>query len=150
VVDLGALGITTDFHVVKITFGVELADEFSADAGIDVVTRVGLYGEAPGDTLRIGEMTLLASAGAHVPDGSDFMYDAFIDATVPGGARFFIELDSPEGSGMHSLFVGANDDGETAPAYVLAPTQCSVTEPLDINMVADTPIHLIMSVSGTY
>jgi len=151
VFDLATTGITSDLHVYKITFGVELCHELMTNAGVDIVARVGLYDGVPGATLSLASMTLLASANAHVPETSTgIMVDAPIEVTVPAGSQFFIELDSPEGANKHSLFIGANDDGETHPAYVLAPTQCSVTEPLDINMVANTPIHLVMTVSGTY
>lgn len=55
---------------------------------------------------------------------------------------------------QHFLYIGANNDGESAPGYVLAPTCTSngvaITKPTNISTLSSTApaVHLLITVTG--
>lgn len=159
VFDLAAAGITSDFHVTKLSFQVEHCHEFASSAGATLTARIGTYASAPGpDTLVLADMTIQQSVSAFVPEviesGSPPMtpggtVDAYFDTTIAAGQRLLVEVDAPDGSGDYIFLMGANNDGESAPGYVLAPS-CMATVPTNISTIANTPVHLLMTVSGWY
>lgn len=156
VFDLPALGITTDFHVLRVEFQVEHCHQFSASEGCDAIVRVGTYAGALGETLTLADMVILASTNAHSPEVIQTLdppstpgatVTASFDTVVPAGSKLLVEVDTPNGSSDFGLYLGANNDGETAPAYALAPS-CNVTTPTNINTIAMRPVHLLLTVSG--
>jgi hypothetical protein len=160
VFDLPALGVTTAFTVTKVSFQVEHCQALSGTACTNVAVRVGLYTAAPGTTLDISKMTILASnatvavprvvqTGTTTPGGT---VDAPITATIPAGSRLLVEVDAPN-SGTYAFYMGSNDGGESALGYILAP-DCSVTTPTNISgsfgtNAPATPRHLLLTVTGT-
>lgn len=157
VFDLAALGIAADFHVSYISFEVEHCQNFVNSTGANVTARVGTYAGTPGETLAAANMVLLASnnnvaipevieANGMTPGATVI---APVDAVVPAGQKLMIEIDAPDGASTYTFFMGANNDGESAPAYVLAP-YCGVAVPTNVSTVAGRPLHLLLSVSGWY
>jgi hypothetical protein len=160
VFDLASYGITTEFHVTQVAFQVEHCHDFISSAGASVAVRVGTYSGTPDDTLVNANMTLLASNSnvlvpeviedsgppATTPGGTVI---SPIMATIPAGEKLLVEVDAPNGDSSYALYLGANNDGETAPAYVLAP-QCSADVPKNINLIVNKPVHLLLTVSGWY
>ncbi len=158
--DLASFGVTTDFHVYRVEFQIEHCHEFATSAGCDVIVRVGTYGGAVADTLTLADMVILSSANAHIPEVIETLQppppttpggtaSANFDTNIPAGSKLLVEVDAPNGSADYALYMGANNDGELAPAYVLTP-QCNVTTPTNISTIANRPIHLLLTVSGTY
>lgn len=162
VFDLAALGITSDFSVTQVSFQVEHCDQLSGSGGTTVAVRVGTYNGTPGTTLALSEMTILASnpnvivpeviedlgPPATTPGG---VVNAPITATIPAGKKLFIEVDAPDGNTQYYFYMGANDDGEAGFGYILSP-RCNVSVPTSISTVSepDVPVHLLLTVTGTY
>jgi hypothetical protein len=162
VFDLAAFGITTDFDISQVSFQVEHCDQIGGTNGTTVAVRVGTYNGTPGTTLALSDMTILASnvnvlvpeviedlgPPATTPGG---LVNAPITATIPAGKKMFVEVDAPDGNTQYYFYMGANDDGEAAPGYILSP-RCNVTVPTSITTVSepDVPVHLLLTVTGTY
>lgn len=153
VFDLASFGITTPFTVSKVTFKFEQCDKISGSGTCtNVAVRVGTYGAVPGATLDPASISILASnATVPVPEGTGGTVDAPVTATIQPGQRLLVEIDAPDGQNVYKLYMGSNTAGETAPGYIMAPaTGCEVASPTNISQVAGGPIHLVMTVTGTY
>jgi hypothetical protein len=155
VFDLAAAGITTDFTVTKVTFKVE-----SCEPGATVAVRVGTYSGATGGSLNPAQITILTSnASVAVPQVIEnpgpppstpgATVDAPISATIPAGEKLLVEVDAPDGNGVYSFFMGANDGGESQPGYILA-SDCGVTMPTNISTAAGATVNLLLTVTGQY
>lgn len=162
VFDLAAFGITGDFDVTSVSFQIEHCNELSGSNGATVAVRVGTYDGTPGATLATANMTILASnPNVIVPEVIETvgpppmtpggMVMAPITATIPAGQKLLVEVDAPDGNAKYQFYMGANDDGETGFGYISAP-ECGITTPTNISTVAepDTPVHLLLTVTGTY
>jgi hypothetical protein len=160
VFDLAAFDIATDFHVSQVTFQVEHCDQLSGTAGATVVVRVGTYSGTPGDTLTLANMTVLASVNnVMVPEviedpgpppvTAGATVTAPISATIPAGQKLFVEIDAPDGNALYEMYMGANNDGEMGFGYVLAPT-CGISVPTNISSIVGEPLHLLITVTGSY
>jgi hypothetical protein len=162
VFDLASFGITSSFIVSKVTFQVEDSQSVGNN-GSSVAVRVGTYAGTPADQLDNAMMTILASnptvavpqvveSGTTTPGAT---VNAPISATIPANSKLLVEIDSPDGGGNYELYIGANNQSETAPAYVLAPS-CNymsqpITKPTNINKLATSmAVHLLISVTGQY
>lgn len=155
VFDLAAAGITTTFNVTKVSFQIEHCSPTTT-----VAVRVGTYNGTPAGTLNTGSMTILASnPNVNVqqvienttPPGSTpgGTVDAPITAAIPAGQKLLVEVDAADGNNVYSFYMGANDGGETAPAYVMAPT-CNINTPTSISTAAGATVNLLLTVTGTY
>jgi hypothetical protein len=82
--------------------------------------------------------------------------NAPISATIQPGKKLLVEIDAPDGHNQYSLYLGANNDGETSFGYVLAPgctaNGAAITKPLNISAVATMfpAVHLLITVTGQY
>jgi len=160
VFDLAAYGITTDFHVTKVSFQVEACHSYISGNGAAVAVRVGTYSGTPGATLSSASMVVLASnATVMVPEVIESgtppttpggTVDAPITATIPAGSKLFVEVDAPDGTNRYYFYMGANDGGETGFGYVLAPV-CNITSPKNISSVNTSfpNVNLLLTVTGT-
>lgn len=155
VFDLAAAGITTEFSVTKVSFQIE-----HCTPGATVAVRVGTYSGTTGGTLNTGAMTILASnpsvavpqvieAPGPPPTTPGGTVDAPVNAKIPAGQKLLVEVDAPDGNGVYSFFMAANDGGESQPAYVMAP-DCTVNTPTNISTAAGQTVNLLLTVTGTY
>jgi hypothetical protein len=160
VFDLTKHDITRDFHVRQVAFQVEHCHEFDASAGLNVTVRIGTYTGTISETLALSGMVILDSVDVHVPEiiesGDPPMTPggtvvATFDRVVASNEKLLVEIDTPDGAAAHQFFMGANNDGEIGNGYVLAPS-CGITTPTNVSsmMVANMPIHFLITVSGTY
>lgn len=143
---LPELGIDGDFEVTNIQFGVRSA---ISPQGIQPLTLI-LY------TLA-GELALanlsdppIAQELILVPDQALTLIDVpFSGAVLPAGSTLAVEIFVPDGEAAgHELQIGFNTGGQTAPAFIAAPT-CNRAEPVEISAANGLfDIHLIMTVSG--
>jgi hypothetical protein len=162
VFDLAAAGITGDFNVTSVSFQVEDCDQINGTSGTVVAVRVGTYSGTPGTQLANGSMTILASnptvpigevieAPGPPPVTAGETINAPITATVPAGQKLLVEIDAPDGHNQYSLFMGANNDGESAFGYVLSPA-CSITQPTNVSSINpnNPAVNLLITVTGQY
>jgi hypothetical protein len=147
VFDLGAAGIPTDFKVTAVRFQVDYS------TGQIATVRVGTYTGTPGTTLATNGMTVVASnQNVTIPSTTTgaTVTAPLTNATIPAGKKLFIEVDSPTGA---TMYMGANTNGETKPAYILAPSVgCDIKVPTNISTVSPNypMVNLLMTVTGTY
>ena len=100
--------IDTELDITSVDFGV-----LEAAGGPEVtVTIWTVVGGFPG-----GALTEIASASAFVSDGSEFIQNIPVSASIDAGEVFVVELSS-QGSLFSGLAFGTNFDGETAPSYI--------------------------------
>jgi uncharacterized repeat protein (TIGR01451 family) len=143
VFDLAAFGITEYFDVQQVEVGIEEAVAGSGGVQPGVVNLYTLSGP-----LAWANMTLIGSADVDVADQSLTIIAVPVTATAPAGSVLVVEFFTPNGQADgHSLYVGSNDLGQTAPTY-LAAADCSIPEPTDTAAIGFPSMHLVMNVIG--
>ncbi|RYD14393.1 MAG: hypothetical protein EOP90_13345 [Lysobacteraceae bacterium] len=96
--------------------------------------------------LELGNLTLLAEASATITDEPLRRYRAAFDAPieVPSDRVLVAELYLPDGAAHGtSAYPGGNSEGETAPAYWVAP-DCGLPEPVSLPDIAFEWVHLVL------
>lgn len=150
---LADAGITSDFHVSSVTFGVAAASGL-----VPVVVKIGTYSgtvnpsPAQLDTALI--TPIAASAAYPVPNtnGTPALATVPVDATVPALGQMIVEIAAPDELGTTYYFhLGANSDGQTSAGYLRAPI-CNATQPsIPGSFSADfANAHFVIKVTGTY
>lgn len=143
VFDLAAAGITSTFHVTKVEVGVE-----TADGGDDGVQPVEVRLHTLTGELLIENLTSLATVSQVVPATIAGRLTFDFDATVPAGVKLAVEVHTPDGQqGGDSFFIGANNDGQTAPGYLRAP-ECDDQQPTDLAQIGFADMHILIDVTG--
>jgi hypothetical protein len=146
---LSDFSITSDFHVTKVTFGVEQAT--SANATVKVGTYAGAVTNTT-TTLTPAMITSMAQANATIPDGANGSVDTTVDAVIPAGSTILIEIASPNGIGNgNTLFPGSNNSGEKKPSFYATPdTDCAIQGIKSYGNLGFPQVQLIISVTGTH
>lgn len=151
VFDLGQAGTSSTFRVSKVTVGVE-----SALGGGDGVQQVDVRlhsligtGELLGQNLQ-----LVATTSKLVPDLLGERVEFPIEASIASTSRLVVEVHSPDASQSgDAFFIGANDDGQTAPGYIWAPAcddedDDNEGEPHDLSDIGFSDVHILIEVTG--
>lgn len=150
VFDLEAMGVVGDVSVESVSIGIQEA--ITANDGSQPAT-VKLH-TLEGDFL-LENLTELASVTVDIPEQTLSVLEVPVTATVPANSVLVLEVQTPDGDGARSLWLGANNDGQTGPSYLLAPAEgCGYQQPTNVAAIGvpdvDTAaIHWVMSVSGT-
>ena len=128
--------------------------------------RVGIESANAGGTGTSQPLTvrLYANTGAAFPDGNRVeiaattigvtdLVQSVIDIPLLGsfapGAELVAEVFTPKGlSAGHSLFIGSNAVGESAPGYVTAPA-CGLNAPTPLAAIGSPNMHLVLTVLGS-
>ncbi|HRQ41014.1 MAG TPA: DUF4397 domain-containing protein [Chloroflexota bacterium] len=142
--NLADFGITDQFDVTEVSFGVELA---SGATGSQPIT-VNLYTWDPGDPFTFANFTLVGTSSVDVPDQTLSIFTVPVAGSLPPGSTLVVEVFTPSGQAAgNSFFVGSNADGQTAPSY-LAAAACGVVEPTDTAAIGFPNMHIVMNVTG--
>ena len=143
VFDLPAFGIDNDFMVTSVDIGIE---EALAGSGGTQPAELRLYTlEGP---FIWANLTLIASAPVNVTDQSLTIINMPVEGTIPAGSLLVVDFFTPDGdAASHSMFVGSNNLGQTAPTYIAA-ADCGITEPTDTTLIGYPGMHLVMNVYG--
>jgi subtilisin family serine protease len=137
--ELEDFGITSDFNVTSVSFGVESA---TATQPISVKLYT-LDGEFVYDN-----MTLIGSTDTTLEAQELSMVTVPVTGTAPAGSNLVVELDSPNLQNIGAFFFpGSNDLGQTAPTYLRSET-CGLAEPTPTDEVGFPDMHLVMNVTG--
>ena len=143
--DLPAFGISGGFSITQVEMGIEQA---VGTGGTQPVT-VNLYTWDPLDLFTFANFALIGTANALVPDQAATIVTVPVTGSAPAGSTLVVEFFTPDGqTAGHSLFVGSNPDGQTAPSYIAA-AACGITEPTDTALIGFPTMHLVMNVTGT-
>lgn len=100
--------IDTELEISEIRFGVLESSDFPEVTA----TIYTVDGGFPG-----GNLVALASSTSFGNNGSEFIHSISINATIPAGSQFVVEL-STAGTQFGGLIFGTNFDGETSPSYI--------------------------------
>lgn len=135
-----SLGITEDFSISSIQFGVQSV----VGSGSSPLT-VSVYSGTSLSTLG----TVLGTASTSVTAANNLsLVTLNLDALVLAGAEgFVVGIYSPEVAGQ-SFYLGSNSAGQSAPSYILAP-DCGITTPTELASVGFADMQIVMSVEGT-
>jgi hypothetical protein len=96
--------------------------------------------------LTLDNLVLLGEASATVTDAPLQRYSGTFDAPieVPADRVLVAELYIPDGAANGTAaYPGGNSEGETAPAYWVAP-QCGISEPVSLPDMAFDWVHLVI------
>ena len=149
VFDLASEGITNDLEISQVTIGIEVA---TAGSGGMQPIQVLLHTLPDGESFVRANLDLINSVTVQVPDQSLSLLPVEIAATAPGGSKLVVEILTPDGGpDGHSLFIGSNGGGQTAPSYIAADAgNCNFPEPVDTETATQDPMHIVMSVDGVH
>ena len=143
VFDLAGFGITGTFDVQQVEVGIETAAAGSDGLQPGVINLYTLSGP-----LAWANMTLIGSAAVDVADQSLTVVSVPVTGTAPAGSELVVEFFTPDGQNDgHSLYVGSNSAGQTAPTY-LAADACGASEPTDVAAIGFPGMHVVMNVIG--
>ncbi len=145
--NLNAFGISGEFNVSAVQFGVELAD---AGSGSSQPIRVRLYRKTnPAGALTYANLTTITTVNTNINDQTLSRPTVNIAGTAPAGSVLVVEVFTPNGqSAGNFFFIGSNSAGQTAPSYLAAAT-CGVTEPATTASIGYPGMHIVMNVTGT-
>ena len=144
VFDLTAEGLQT-LDITALTIGVEVASSPTPTQP----AAVRLF-STTNDTPGIDGLTLLLDSPIAVSNQNLTLLDVPLNApvTVPDYTNLVVELFTPDGQADgNSFFIGSNSDGQTAPAYLMAP-DCGVTTPTPTGDLGFPNMHMIIEASG--
>lgn len=143
--NLADFGIDGAFDVSQVEVGIEDA---RGAGGIQPVT-VNLYTWDPLEPFRFENFVPIGSANGLVPDQSLALVTIPVSGSAPAGSTLVVELVTPDGqSAHHSLRVGSNAGGQTAPSY-LAAADCGLPEPTSTGALGFPAMELVILVTGT-
>lgn len=129
----GDHGITSDLHVIAVTFGIEFAAAGPAGGKQQPgKVVVGTYsGPIGGTTLDLTQMRAITSVDIQIPDGELTRQTVPIAADIASTTNMIVQLTIPEGVDDGNVFViGSNGDGERRPGYTMAPDiNCNINVP---------------------
>lgn len=143
--DLTAAGISTDFQISSVSFGVERATATSGRQPVEI----RLYNAPSFPAGYPGNATLIGSAGLSVAPQSLTLLTAPINAASLAGALLVVEILTPDGRSLgNSFFIGSNSAGQSAPSYIRAPA-CGVNAPTNLAVLNLPNLHIVMNIRGT-
>jgi hypothetical protein len=146
VFDLGALGISQDLAIDKVTFGIESASSPTGTqpANVTLYTLTGGF--------IVANLGVLATVDLDVADQAETLVDVPFDAIAPGGSKLVVEVHVPDSAGNNRLFfIGSNGQGESAPSFLRAAVGgCDIGEPTDLDVLGFPAVNIVMTVSGSH
>lgn len=149
VFSLDDFSVTSPLHVTQVDFGIELADAGPGALMQPAQVTIGSYGDTPGTTLDVAQLTAIQRADIMIADGSGTRMTVPITADLRPGARLVVELALPDGDDAGSSFViGSNTEGQKQPGYLSAP-DCELNSPTAIDTLTAREVDVVMSVTGT-
>ena len=140
---LADFGITNDFAVTMVEFGIEQAT--AGVGGVQPMT-VNLY--TTDLVFPTGTLTLIGTADVMVPDQALSLFQIPVTGTAPAGSELVVEISIPADTGDGNTFYpGANSLGESAPSYISS-AGCGITTPTTYASIGFVTCQLVMSVTG--
>lgn len=142
----GEFGITDDFAVSSVDFGVES----STSAGGTTPVSVNIYSIPAGADLLFANLTLINSVALDLADvvGGAIISTA-IEATLvdPVANDLVLEIFTPDAA-ADLYFMGSNTGGETAPSFIAA-ADCGIAEPAATGDIGFPTFAMLMIVNGS-
>jgi hypothetical protein len=141
---LADFGITEDFNVTNVEFGIENA---LAGSGGQQPMTVNLY--TTDLVFPTGTLTLIGTLDVMVPDQALTLFQIPVTGTAPAGSELVVEISIPDATGGdgHTFYPGANSAGETADSWISS-TGCGILTPVTYTSIGFPTCQLVMSVTG--
>jgi len=139
----GEFGITGEFTVESVDFGVE-----TNDTTFDLT--VNLYTIPNASALEFANLTLIGTAIYTTTSGDTGMVvNAPVAGVVadPTSVDLVVEVFAPDFTQGANFFIGSNANGQTAPSF-LASAVCGATEPTDTAVLGFPGMQIVMIVNG--
>jgi len=141
---LADFGITDDFAVTMVEFGIETATG-GGGSGVQPMT-VNLY--TTNLVFPTGTLTLIGTLAVMVPDQALSLYQIPVTGTAPAGSELVVEISIPADVGAGNVFYpGANSLGETADSWISS-AGCGLATPVTYTSIGFPTCQLVMSVTG--
>ena len=142
VFDLPTFGISGDFAITNVSFGIEQ----STPAGATQPVEVRLF--TLNGAFQFANLTPIGSATAAVTSQALTILDVPVTGTAPAGSKLVVDIFTPNGQAAgNSFFVGSNGLGETGPSY-LAAADCGIPEPATTASLGFPEMMIVMNVTG--
>lgn len=139
VFELADFGVTDDFNVTEVTFGIENLNS-TQSITVNLYTLDGAFTTA--------NLTLIGTATESLAAQTLSLVTIPVSGVAEAGSTLVVELAPPDLSGVAAFFPGSNSDGETAPSYIRAPG-CGLAQPSTYAAIGFPQVQLVMSVTGT-
>jgi len=140
---LADFGITDEFNVTNVEFGIETA---VGGVGGDQPMTVNLY--TTDLVFPTGTLTLIGTLDVMVPDQDLTLYQIPVTGTAPAGSELVVEISIPADVGDGNVFYpGANSLGETADSWISS-VGCGITTPITYTDLGFPTCQLVMNVTG--
>lgn len=137
------LGVTGDFAVTSVTFGVEVLRPTGQTIGVNLYRMTD-----PAGPFTYANLQELGTVDHALEPITEQLVTVPIAADVPAGSTLVVEVDAPDLTGQAAaFFIGSNSSGQTAPSY-LRSDSCGLTEPTDTATIGFPGMHIVMSVTG--
>lgn len=146
--DLDDFGITSDYDITSIDYGIERLE--NAPAGGYPVT-VGIY--TVSGTFPSGTLTLVTEVTENLQDQALVIRNLPMTATIGASEEFVVAISIPSddpndgGLGQVKFQIGSNDDGETDDSYISAP-DCSLNQPIAFVDQGRPDLNMVINVNG--
>ena len=140
--NLASFGITTDYTVSSVDFGVEDMQFITS-----IPLTVNLY-STPTGTFPAGALTLVGTGGGTVTTAdAGTIVNIPVAGTVPAGEDLAVEIFAPDTSNGGNFFIGSNAAGQSAPSYIQS-AFCGAAVPTNLASLGFPGMHIIMVVTG--
>lgn len=147
---LNNFSITDDYSIMNVQYGIQSLTNPTLPDGFPVTVKIYSTTNTNFPTGFPAGYTELAQVTTNILSTDvESLVTIPISATIPAGSNLLVEvgyLAQETGSG-NRIFLSANDLGQTASTYLLAPG-CGVTNPTSMETVGFPNAHFILSVTG--
>jgi len=141
------LGITENFVVNFVSFGIERTIAGSGASCIPATINT-YFKDTEDSNFTTDQLTLINSKKVYIPDGVNSFLQTRVDALVPSGLTFVLELFIDNLGAPDGIFsIGTNTQGELSPSYIIS-TDCMVTEPTPISVASGYGLDLVWTISS--
>ncbi|HNG95699.1 MAG TPA: NHL repeat-containing protein [Acidobacteriota bacterium] len=137
-------GITTDFDITSIDFGIQVADAANDDLQPLTVNLFQTCGAFP---VSLSTLDLIGTTTINLPDQALTVVNIPVNGTVSVGATLIVEVSIPDATDIGDIFFpGANNLGQTGPTYLASRGFTDIPFDLADSFFPDS--HDVMNVHG--
>lgn len=144
--EYASAALPTGFNVCAVELAIENAN--AGDPATSQPLTINLYRQT-GGAFPGGTRTVIGTATVQVPDGGLGNFTVPVTGAVAAGESLVVEALEPNGQAAgHSLFLGSNAAGQSAPTFIRAP-DCGLAAPADMATIGFPNVHIILNARGT-
>ncbi|MGB3343972.1 MAG: HYR domain-containing protein, partial [Aequorivita sp.] len=141
--NLASQGITNDFNVSGVEFGIE-------ETSVPLTVTVNIYSMAPGafPASYPAGATLQGSASIAITAANNMSIISLpLTATIPAGQNLIYELFAPDTTSGGNFYPGSNPDGQSGLTYIQS-APCGAGVPTDVGALGFPNMHIVFNVIG--